>query len=107
MHIPYRLIWPYVSDETRQAFVNSTHFYGEIDAKNHAFWDEFLECVVNRSSRNERSLSSAKSKKYGGDLLDLHLAIVARQMNKTVGGLESSQYHCEVQLVVTFSFFID
>ena len=35
-------------------------------------------------------------KKYRGDLLDIYLATEARQMNQTVGNLESPEYHCEV-----------
>ena len=55
MHIPYKLVWPYVSNETRQAFISSTHFYAEVDAKNDIYWDDFLQCLVNRSARTRRS----------------------------------------------------
>jgi uncharacterized protein YbaP (TraB family) len=55
IHVPYSLVWPYVSNETREAFQSSTHFYAEIDAKSDAYWDDFLQCLVNRSKRTRRS----------------------------------------------------
>ncbi|CAF0928336.1 unnamed protein product [Rotaria sordida] len=91
IHIPYNLVWPYVSKEIRQAFMSSTHFYAEIDVKNDAFWDDFLLCLVNRSKRIERSTNSATR----GELLDVYLLVEARRLNKTVGSLESAEYHCE------------
>jgi len=55
IHVPHSLVWPYVSNETREAFQSSTHFYAEIDAKSDAYWDDFLQCLVNRSKRTRRS----------------------------------------------------
>lgn len=55
MHIPRNLIWPYVSKEVQKAFASSTHFYAEIDATSESYWDEFLQCLKNRSARVERS----------------------------------------------------
>ncbi len=31
-----------------------------------------------------------------GDLLDVHLSEEARRLNKTVGSLESAEFHCRV-----------
>ncbi|UJR22685.1 hypothetical protein I4U23_025721 [Adineta vaga] len=91
IHIPYNLVWPHVSNETRQAFQSSTHFYAEIDAKNEAYWDDFHECLLNRSIRTRRSNKLIME----GDILDVHLAEEARRLNKSVGSLESAEYHCE------------
>ena len=55
MHVFADLIWPYASNETRQAFMSSTHVYAEIDAKNDAYWDDFLRCLENKSARTRRS----------------------------------------------------
>ena len=54
IHIPANLVWPYVSNETRQAFAGSTHVYGEIDGTSHAYWDRILQCVKNASRRVRR-----------------------------------------------------
>jgi hypothetical protein len=55
MHTHHRLVWPYVSNETQQAFLSSTHFYGEIDAKDPTFWDKLLQCLKKKLTRIRRS----------------------------------------------------
>ncbi|CAF1659728.1 unnamed protein product [Adineta ricciae] len=91
IHIPYNLVSSHVSNEIRKAFQSSTHFYAEIDAKNDAYWDEFHQCLLNRSLRARRSNEPMAE----GDLFDIHLAEEARRLNKTVGSLEPAEYHCE------------
>ncbi|CAF1221103.1 unnamed protein product [Rotaria sp. Silwood1] len=91
IHIPYSLVWPYVPKEVRKAFMSSTHYYAEIDAKSYVFWDDFLLCIVNQSKRIERSTDSV----IQDEILDVYLSVEARRLNKTVGSLESAEYHCK------------
>ncbi|CAF1071898.1 unnamed protein product [Adineta steineri] len=90
IHIPYNLVWPHISNKTREAFFSSTHFYAEIDAKDDMYWDDFYQCLLNRSIRTRRTNLLITQE----DLLDIHLAVEARRLNKTVGSLEPAEYHC-------------
>lgn len=94
IHIPYNLVWPYVSNKTRQTFLSSTHIYLETDVKDDVYWDDFLRCLIKRSKRTRRLDSNQSLNEQ--PLLDVYLSEEARRLNKTVGSLESPEYFCQV-----------
>ena len=55
IHIPSGLVWPYVPEEIRQAFLASTDVFTEVDSQSDSYWEEFLVCVTKRYGRTTRS----------------------------------------------------
>lgn len=62
--------------------------------------DARLDHVIARTSVSSPMIRSSRLvfSKPTLDILDAYLAWEARRLNKTVGGLESAEYHCRVRI---------
>ncbi|CAF2062081.1 unnamed protein product [Rotaria magnacalcarata] len=107
MHVSHERVWPYMSKEIRQAFSSSTHVYAEFNPTDDTYWDDFLQCIANRTRRVERSTDYP----IRGALLDMYLIMEAHRSNKTTGSLETSEYFCEKKGMLaslkTWMFIVD
>ncbi|CAF4477238.1 unnamed protein product, partial [Rotaria magnacalcarata] len=94
MHVSHERVWPYMSKEIRQAFSSSTHVYAEFNPTDDTYWDDFLQCIANRTRRVERSTDYP----IRGALLDMYLIMEAHRSNKTTGHMLGKREHLIVRL---------